>query len=917
MAELAAAMSPLAVETRVSGCELNAAGDNREYHHQPVNPTEWRRIKAVFADAWEQPASGRSAFVAAACGADAWLREEVEKLLRSYDVAADLYETPVLSAPALASVIEVTGRPWLVGTSIGPYRIVRELGEGGMGRVYLAERIEGEFDQQVAIKFVSGLPTDTLLERFREERRILATLDHPHIARLIDGGTTDDGHPYVMMEYVAGVPIDEFADARGLGIKARVELFLEVCSAVQYAHQRLVIHRDLKARNILVTADGTPKLLDFGIAKLLDPGLMAAEQTRTMFRVMTPETASPEQMRGEPVTTASDVYALGLLLYRLLTRENPYRLEPHDDAALMRAVCELDPVPPSRRMAIAGPIDRDLDLVVLKALRKEPERRYVTASQLSDDLRRYLEGRPVDAAPDGGAYRLRKFAGRHRLGVAAAAAIAVAVAGGTLATVRQSQIANRERARAQGRFDDVRQLANAFLFDVHDAIQNLPGSTPARRLLITKVLDYLEKLSGDVQAESRLQLEIATAYQRVGSVQGNPYHANIGDTAGATESYHKALDISERLVGRDPSVSHRAALAASHHLVADMLWAKGSFTDALEHYRVAVALRDRLAVEEPSENRQLDLALSHYCVGQTLLRMGDHAGAAEAYTRSQAIHAQILETNPSNALARRSLGTSAAKLGDVLAVHGDHRRALDYHVKAVSILRDAAIADPINVSNRRSLSLLLYRVSVDRKELGDRNGALAAGREALDLQNAILEADPTNVQARADAAMTHRVLGETLAASEQWREAQLELSTAERILRAALGTNRDNADNATALAMILMARGDGLVREGGVSQAREVYAEAVTLFEAHASREETSRYRGLVHEHAGDLEQQLARVTPARGEHLRDACRHYRLGLDALQRRAASGDPRDVAQVKALSDKLAGCSIPSAALRPD
>jgi non-specific serine/threonine protein kinase/serine/threonine-protein kinase len=875
-----------------------------------VTREEWQRIKAVTADALEQPESARRAYVVAACGDDAALREQVDKYLQSCDASAALFETPAVSTPGAADVLVQIASQSLVGTFVDSYRIVRELGQGGMGRVYLAERTDGEFDRHVAIKFVAGLPTSALLQRFREERRIHAALDHPNIARLIDSGATADGYPYVMMEYIDGVPIDEFADARALSVNARIGLFLQVCGAVQYAHQRLVIHRDLKARNILVTADGKPKLLDFGIAKLLDPDMEAAEPTRTLYRLITLETASPEQIRGEPVTTAADIYSLGMLLYRVLAGQSPYQLKSRDETAVIRAICEQEPVAPSRRTPVRAFIDRDLDLIVLKALRKEPERRYATVQQLSDDLQRFLDGRPIQAAPDARTYRIKKFVGRHRLGVVAAAALGIAVAGGTLATAWQAQIANRERARAQGRFDDVRQLVNTFLFDVHDAIQNLPGAMPARRLLITRVLDYLEKIGRDAGAESLLQLEIATAYQKVGNVQGNPYSANIGDAAGAMQSFQKALAISKTLVDRDPRPSHREALGASHHLVGDMLWGAGSFPDALEQYRRAVALRERLAADDPSEGNRLELALSHYSVGQTLLRMGNYAGAAEAYTRAQALQTNVLEQHPANAAARRAFATSAAKLGDVLAVQGDHRAALDYHAKATVILEEASAADPVSTSNRRTLSLMKYRVSVDRNETGDFQGAVEAARQALDLQTQILSADPTNVQARGDVAVIRRTLGEALFELNQRHEALVELGAAEQLLRAALASNPNGADNAGTLAMTLLLRGDVLAKEGAVWRARDAYAEAATLLDGQAAREEASRYRGMVHEHAGDLERQLARAAApaARAEHMRAACRHYQQGLDALERRSRTGDSRDAAQLKGLADKLADCA---------
>ena len=372
--------------------------------------------------------------------------------------AGDRFDTPALALPssrrAAADALRAAA---LVepGACIGGWTVVRQLGSGGMGTVYLAERTGEEFQQRAAIKVVRGT-ADTMLRRFHDERRILATLDHPHIARLIDGGATELGLPYVVMEFVDGQPIDAFCDAQGLDVRPRLEVFRLVCLAVHYAHQHLVVHRDLKASNILVTADRTPKLLDFGVAKILERD-SPVDTTRTMFRVLTPESASPEQLRGEPITTATDVYALGVLLYRLLAGRSPYRLATANESELIRAVCEQTPLAPSEAARGEGAsgrtLDADLDRIAMMALRKEPERRYSSAEQFAEDIRRYLEGLPVLAAPDSALYRVRKFVARNRVGVAAAAGFLLAVAIGIVATMWQAQVARQERNRAQREFN--------------------------------------------------------------------------------------------------------------------------------------------------------------------------------------------------------------------------------------------------------------------------------------------------------------------------------------------------------------------------------------------------------------------------------------------------------------------------------
>jgi serine/threonine protein kinase len=425
----------------------------------------WRRIEALFDEAADLPAAERATFLSAACGQDLAMRSEIESLLAADEKAADFLEQPVVvsgSAPSPPAS--------LVGRRIGHYAVESKIGEGGMSTVYLAVRADDVYRQKVALKVLAyGADRSDLSARFRAERQILASLDHPGIARLLDGGTIEDGRPYLVMEYIAGFPIDQYCDAHRLGVDARVDLFRQVCAAVQYAHQNLVVHRDIKPSNILVTADGVPRLLDFGIAKLLEGAQMPGtiEATMTGLRLMTPQYASPEQVEGGAITTATDVYSLGVLLYFLLTGQSPYRLATTTPDALQRAVLAQDPErpstaagrstgegpPPSERAGGAGPtreassearglrpqqlrrkLRGDLDNIVLMALRKEPGRRYASVALLSEDLRRYREQLPVAAQPDTLGYRVRKFVGRHRAGVAAAA-IGLALILGLAATM--------------------------------------------------------------------------------------------------------------------------------------------------------------------------------------------------------------------------------------------------------------------------------------------------------------------------------------------------------------------------------------------------------------------------------------------------------------------------------------------------
>ncbi len=394
----------------------------------------WARIEPILEAALDLSPKERAAFLDRACAGDAALRSQVERMLVAGEDPNGPLEHSIadMAGPLMIAVEEAVGTRVRVGDTIGVWRLARILGQGGMGEVFLAERADGQFAQTAALKLIRrGREHDPLLiRRFLEERRILATLEHPSVARLLDGGVTDTGLPWFAMEYVAGRPLDRYCDDLALDVPRRLALMEHVLGAVAYAHQHLLVHRDLKPGNIFVTDKGEVKLLDFGIAKLLgDESASDPEITLAYGRVMTPEYASPEQVRGERVSAASDIYSLGAVLYQLLTGQRAHRFDKRSAAEIERVVCSTDPVAPSvaigaspSRRALSG----DLDTIVLKALQKDPARRYATADAMLDDLRRYREGRPVLARPDSFRYRAGKFIGRHRVAVAAAAIVALA-----------------------------------------------------------------------------------------------------------------------------------------------------------------------------------------------------------------------------------------------------------------------------------------------------------------------------------------------------------------------------------------------------------------------------------------------------------------------------------------------------------
>jgi len=500
------------------------------------------------------------------------LRSEVESLLRFDGDAVDSLRGSVASAAdRVLHDMSVTGSRVLPltdasGRRCGPYRLLNVIGRGGMGAVYLAERADGEVTQHVAVKLLPPGAGDPQRERFLQERQILATLTHPHIARLVDAGHLEHGQPFLAMEHVDGQRIDVFA-AR-LGVRQKIALFLKVCAAVAYLHRNLIVHRDLKPSNILVTADGEPKLLDFGIAKLLD---LATDTTVTGMRMLTPDYASPEQVTGGRLTTNSDVYSLGAVLYLLLTGKPAHEFAETSPEAIVSVVTTRETTRPGNW---APDLKGDLEAILLKALRKDPQERYETVEHLAEDLEAFLDSRPVRARSGTAWYVARKFLRRYWVPVTAAALVIASLAAGLY-------IANRERAIAQRRFADVRELANK-LFDIDTEVRQLPGSTKARQLIVDTSLEYLRRLTADIQGDPELALEVATAYMSVAQVEGLTTGPNLGQLDEAARDLEIADRLIESVLTSQPAnrtALLRAAQVAAHRMT--MAWQRGHAEAAL------------------------------------------------------------------------------------------------------------------------------------------------------------------------------------------------------------------------------------------------------------------------------------------------------------------------------------------------
>lgn len=659
-----------------------------------MTPERWQRIRGVYEEASSLASAERLSFLDRTCANDSELRHEVESLL-DYENRVGTVFLKIPASDLIGTAVAEAAIPCRIGRRIGVYQIEEEIGHGGMGEVYRAARVDGQYEKQVAVKLVrGGYDSRMIVERFRHERQILATLDHPNIARLLDGGTSEEGIPYLVMELIEGLPIDQYCEERDLSLSERLHLFEHVCSAVQYAHQRLVIHRDIKPSNILVTAEGVPKLLDFGIAKILDP---SGGVEITLVRPMTPEYASPEQIRGDPITTASDVYSLGVLLYRLLTGRSPYRVDTRNPTEHARAVSEIEPERPSAAISrptilsesrTARPIGGsphsaklsrilkgDLDNIILKALRKEPDRRYVSADKLQEDIHRHLQGLPVLAVPDSLVYRARKFIRRNRAGVTAAVLVMLAIVAAVFVSLRQAEIAEQQRRRAEKRFEDIRKLANSLIFEIHDSIEALPGATPSRKLLLDRAVEYLDNLSQDANGDLNLQRELAWAYQRLATVQGDTTQSNLGQVSAAEESHRKSMALFEVVAKANPhNVTDQLNLAMAYRMRAffDIYVPPGG-----------AEIERALAVTEPllqSNGNNLDVknerAEEYFVLASIQDGVGDRLKAVDTYRRVLRLRQEIAVAKPDYPQIRRKVARASVLLGAQIVRFGSREEGI-------------------------------------------------------------------------------------------------------------------------------------------------------------------------------------------------------------------------------------------------
>jgi tetratricopeptide (TPR) repeat protein len=625
----------------------------------------------------------------------------------------------------------------------GRYQCDAVLGSGGMGTVYRAHRSDGQFSQEVALKVLRwSMRSEWGRHRFRTEREILARLNHPGIARLLDGGTTTDGEPYLVMELVDGEHLDAYCSARALPRTGRLRLIRQVLESIDYAHRNLVVHRDIKPANILVTADGSVKLLDFGVSKLTDDG-----PDTTALPAVTPAYASPEQLRGDPVTTASDIYSLGVVLYELLAGHSPFGMTGSWALALWRAAGNAE---------IAEPpgLPGDLWAIVSKALEADPSARYLSARQMADDIGRFLEGRPVQARPATIWSRFSKFVRRNRLAVSAAAAVAVAVVVGTTATLWQAR-------RAQARFEELRSYARYVVTDLHAGLQRLPGSTQLQRESVEQSLKYMDRLAGDGASDESLRLEVADGYRRLGDVLGNPYRPNLGDRKRAESVYQGALRLARSGPQSDASRRIEAEITVQLAATSSFGGEKGASLQAIR--RSADTLVD-LAAKHPQDR---ELALSAARAWEALgVRLSGSGGnietisqgdARSAHVRSASLAEGILKQHPGDVAAMEQAARAELNQGLLLG-SALPAEAMAHYEKALATL-DRLPGGSARADVRRLRANVLSNIGWAEGQAGSHAEAVAHLEESARVLESLYSADPANTNAAYALTGAYRAIG--------------------------------------------------------------------------------------------------------------------------------------------------------------
>lgn len=858
-----------------------------------MDSEKWNKIKEIFSRAAELSLAERETLFSSL--ADEETVADVRRLLAADE--KNKFAAPIADVRHLWQAEEDGREP--LDTKIGGYEILREIGRGGMGVVYEARRKAEDFSQTVALKFLNGgMNSDALALRFRRERQILASLEHPNIARLLDGGQAANGTLFFAMELIAGEPIDEYCDRQNLTTRERLRLFLAVCRAVSFAHSRLVVHRDLKPSNILVTGEGTVKLLDFGIAKILaaeDAADDALDRTATGLRMMTPRYAAPEQFSGETITTASDVYSLGLILYELLTGVAAYDFPTNRLDEMAKIIREVEPARPSsvvsnqwsavgketgknrnpkanQKSETRNPksLRGDLDNIVLKSLKKDPARRYASVEQFAADIKRHLDGLPVTARPDTLSYRLEKFVRRNRGYVVTGALIFFTLAGGVALAGWQAYRAKQQQLLAEKRFSQVRELTNNIVFKYYDEAEKLPNSTVMRQMFVDDSLAYFNSLAEDANADDALRSELARTFLRIGRVQGRPASPNLGDTAGALENYRKGIALLEPLTEKSTDTALWGDLVAAYADYAVILRQSGSRAEGDSAFQKSIRLAEKFAQAAPQDEILFIKITPIYLFYGDTLPIG--AGANEnllVFERVIEASEKFLAAHPEHLKASNYLAIGYERQGDALLSLAQSARAeKDFEVakkhldeageslaKYVEIAEDTLRAHPDNIIAPALYASANVAQSAYYTEIGEYSKALGNLQKSLDFYGTLLEKDDAHIGLKTYVADIEQRFGIVYFRLGEITKAEDKFARAFLLMDKAVNTDPNNFDFAKQRGEMKFKRADELRRGGTFVKARSAYEQAY-LELLGLARSKDANYAaalaGLYHEKLGD-----------------------------------------------------------------
>jgi len=862
---------------------------------QTLNPERWAQISPLLDHLLSLPEPERTTWLSSVAAEQPELAEVLKGLLQEHRSAAHEHFLEALpSAPSSETSLH--------GKTIGVYTLISPIGQGGMGTVWLAERSDGRFERRVAVKFLRfSVAAHGGIERFQREGRILGQLCHPNIAELIDAGVTAAGEPYLVLEHVDGLPIHEYCDGKKLDVHSRIRLFLDVLSAVGQAHTNLIVHRDLKPSNVLVRKDGTVKLLDFGIAKLLADEVTPAAATQLTLDggvALTPLFAAPEQITGAAITTATDIYALGALLYLLLTGQHPAGGQT-SPAELVKAIVETEPrrasdVPANTADNVADwrsttperlrrQLRGDLDTILRKVLKKNPTERYSSVTSLADDLQRYLRHEPISARPDTLAYRATKFVRRNRVSFAAAVfAVSLVLAA--------SAVAIYQRRIAEQRFQDVRKLAHTFVFDLHDQVAALEGSTKVRELMVSTALEYLDNLAKSSGGDLELQREIASAYMKVGDAQGYPTKPNLGRIDEALKSYEKAGEIYRRISAKDPKylsdlapyyVSYSGLVRFTHDLkrarelsesaarIYDRLSASGKLSatqeiaradtwcrlgdkdEDMDQYQQAYAefsrcgelARNRLTSKRERDQLSL-LAEADERIGTAAMELGLLSQSVAALDENESLLNELLRIEPQNPSLHRRHAVQyhyQAELydHDMAPNYGNVARALEIERRYLEETQAMVKSDPSNTSAQFSHAIATYWVSYHLRKF-EPQAALRLAQSAVHMFDDLLKSDKSNylVVSRRERALLR--LAEAQLKVGRVREARATSESTLNVVRVLAAEKGGEWDERSELVQALIVNGKTSGAAGDFARAERNFTEARAEAEKIAASQEVT-----------------------------------------------------------------------------